>query len=149
MMIGRIDTPTREDTTLTMVLTDEMRDFLAEPRFAVLATAKPDGRIQQTVMWYELRDDAIMMNTVAGRVKHRNIHRDPHVSICFEDGYRFVTIEGQVRETIDDPEIAVADIIGLSKRYHPKRSQAEHDQFKGQARETMVISIDNVITNGF
>lgn len=139
----------REDTTRTMGLTDDVRTFLEEPRFAVLATAKPDGKIQQTVMWYELRDNTIMMNTVTGRVKHRNIRRDPNVSMCIEDGYRFVTIEGKVQDTIDDPEIAVGDIIGLSKRYHPDHTQAQHDQFKGQTRETLLISIDNVITNGF
>lgn len=148
-MICRVLMRRREDTTRTMGLTDDVRTFLAEPRFAVLATAKPDGKIQQTVMWYELRDNTIMMNTVAGRVKHRNIHRDPRVSMCIEDSYRFVTIEGRVQETNDDPEIAVGDIIRLSKRYHPDHTQAQHDQFKGQARETLLISIDNVITNGF
>ena len=132
-----------------MVLTDTMRDFLAESRFAVLATVMPDGRIQQTVMWYELRGNDIIMNTKAGRVKHQNVHREPRVSICFEDGYRYLTIDGRVAETIDDQEIAQADILGLARRYHPHRPEEEHGYFKREQRETLVIAIDNVIANGF
>ena len=132
-----------------MVLTDKMRDFLEKPRFAVLATTMPDGRIQQTVMWYEMRGDTIVMNTKVGRVKHQNVHREPRVSVCFEDGYRYLTIEGRVRETIDDQEIAQADILGLAKRYHPYRPAEENAYFKREQRETMVIAIDKVIANGF
>jgi PPOX class probable F420-dependent enzyme len=126
-----------------------MRDFLAEPRYGVLATVMPDGRIQQTVMWYELRGKAIIMNTKAGRVKHQNVHREPRVSVCFEDGYRYLTIDGRVAETIDDQKIAQADILGLGKRYHPHRPESEFDYFKREQRETLVITIDNVIANGF
>lgn len=132
-----------------MALTDEMRSFLEDPRFAVLATTMPDGRIQQTVMWYELRDNTIIMNTKAGRVKHQNIHREPRVSVCLEDGYRYLAIDGRVIETIDDQETAQADILGLARRYHPHRPDEESSYFKKEQRETLVISIDNVIANGF
>lgn len=132
-----------------MGLTDAHRAFLEEPRFAVLATGMPDGRIQQTVMWYELRGDTIMMNTKAGRVKHQNVHRDPRVSICLEDGYRYLTIQGRVIETIEDQEQAHEDIIGLARRYHPHRPESEHQHFRSEQRESMIISIDSVVANGF
>jgi predicted pyridoxine 5'-phosphate oxidase superfamily flavin-nucleotide-binding protein len=35
-------------------IADNVRDFLNERRFAVLATINKDGTPQQTVMWYEL-----------------------------------------------------------------------------------------------
>jgi PPOX class probable F420-dependent enzyme len=132
-----------------MALTRAQREFLEDPRFAVLATVMPDGGIQQTVMWYQFRGDSIMMNTKAGRVKHSNIHRDPRVSVCFEDGYRYLTIQGRVVETIDDQEIAQADILSLARRYHPHRPEEEHSYFKEEQRETLLISIDSVIANGF
>ena len=77
-------------------LTDAMREFLQERRFAVLATINTDGTAQQTVMWYELRGDTIMMNTTNDRVKDANVRRDPRISICVEDGYRYLTISGSV-----------------------------------------------------
>jgi len=63
-------------------LSESVRRFLAEPRFAVLATINADGTPQQSVMWYELRDGYILMNTAAGRVKDLNVRRDPRVSVC-------------------------------------------------------------------
>ncbi len=132
-----------------MALTDAQRAFLEEPRFAVLATSMEDGRIQQTVMWYELRDNQIMMNTVPGRVKEKNISRDPRVSICLEEGYKFLTIQGRVVETIDDQEVAVEDIVSLGRRYQPDQPESAHDHFRTQERQTILISIDKVIANGF
>lgn len=132
-----------------MTLTDAQRAFLEEPRFAVLATTMEDGRIQQTVMWYELRGDQIMMNTVPGRVKERNISRDPRVSVCVEDGYKFVTIQGRVVETIDDQDIAREDIVALARRYQPDTPESARDVFRQQERQTILISIDHVIANGF
>lgn len=132
-----------------MTLTASQRAFVEEPRFGVLATSMPDGRIQQTVMWYELRGDTIMMNTVPGRVKEQNVSRDPRVSVCIEDGYRFLTIQGRVIETIDDQAIAVEDIVSLARRYHPDRPESDHDHFRTQTRQTLIISIDHVLANGF
>ncbi|MEO5953098.1 MAG: PPOX class F420-dependent oxidoreductase, partial [Chloroflexia bacterium] len=75
-------------------LTDSVKAFLGERRFAVLATINPDGMPQQSTMWYELRGDHIMMNTLVGRKKERNLKRDPRVSICIEDEYNYLTITG-------------------------------------------------------
>lgn len=137
-----------------MTLTPAMREFLDEPRFAVLATLFADGSIQQTVMWYELRDDdTIIVNTSAGRAKERNVRRDPRVSLCLEEHYQYLTIQGHVTEIIEDQEIAQADIFGLARRYNPGISDDEIDQrfanFRQEHRETIVIGIDNVIANGF
>jgi predicted pyridoxine 5'-phosphate oxidase superfamily flavin-nucleotide-binding protein len=48
-------------------LREDVRTFLEEARFAVLATVNANGSPQQTVMWYELRGDTIVMNTRRGR----------------------------------------------------------------------------------
>ncbi|HEX7736746.1 MAG TPA: PPOX class F420-dependent oxidoreductase, partial [Ktedonobacteraceae bacterium] len=82
-----------------------MSPFLNEKRFAVLATTNADGTVQQTTMWYLLDGNTIMMNTKAGRVKDRNLRRDPRISICIEGGYNYLTISGSV-ELIEDQETA-------------------------------------------
>lgn len=131
------------------MLDAKVRDFLDEQRFAVLATINKNGAPQQTVMWYELQDDRIMMNTAEGRVKAGNLRRDPRVSICVEDGYRFVTITGRI-ELNEDREQALADIHSLAVRYHGQ-SKADDmmDGFRKDTRVTLYMSIDNVVTNGF
>jgi PPOX class probable F420-dependent enzyme len=131
-----------------MVMTDAVRSFLEERRFAVLATVNPDGTPQQTVMWYELRGDTIMMNTLMGRMKDINARRDPRVSICVEDAYRYVSVNGTVR-IIDDPETTQADIYALARRYNPDFKEGDYPAFKTQKRLTLLMSIDNVISSGF
>ena len=64
-----------------MQLKDDVRAFLEEKRFGVLGTTNADGSPQQTVMWYELRGDTIVMNTKRGSRKDRNLGRDPRASL--------------------------------------------------------------------
>ena len=134
----------------TGTLTDEMRRFLEERRFAVVATINENGTPQQTVVWYLLRGDEIMMNTARGRVKDRNLLRDPRLSIVVEDGYRFITIRGEAR-LVDDQAIAQADIRELAVRYDGEE-QAERqmrDQFSREVRVSIYVPLERVTGHGF
>jgi PPOX class probable F420-dependent enzyme len=134
--------------SLTVTIPEAVRAFLDEPRFAVLATINPDGTPQQTVMWYALRGNTIIMNTAAGRVKDDNIRRDNRVSVCWEDGYRYVSIDGTV--TLDeDLDTARTDIFALARRYNPDAIEADYPAFRTQQRVTWKIAIDRLVTNGF
>jgi PPOX class probable F420-dependent enzyme len=130
-------------------LQPDVRAFLDEQRFAVLATLDADGSPQQSVMWYQIEEDHLMMNTARGRVKDRNLRRDPRASVCIEDGYRFVTLAGTI-EQIEDQEIAQADIVRLAMRYHgPEKGKAMTPDFAKQQRVTLRLTIRHIITNGF
>jgi PPOX class probable F420-dependent enzyme len=84
-------------------ISDAVRAFLEQPRFAVMATINRSGTPQLTVMWYALHpdDDVVILNTSRGLLKARNLRRDPRMSLCVEDGPRYVTLEGRA-ELIDD-----------------------------------------------
>lgn len=133
-----------------MVLTDEVRAFLNQRRFAVLATSNPDGTIQQTVMWYLLEGDNVVMNTAKGRAKFRNIERSPTISICVEDGLRSVTIAGKVSLN-DDPATGLADIQRIGRRYDSEEEirDAYEKNWRHQQRVTMTLPIGRVVTHGF
>ncbi|HUG16132.1 MAG TPA: PPOX class F420-dependent oxidoreductase [Thermomicrobiales bacterium] len=130
-----------------MALTDGARRFLDERRFAVLATINADGSPQQTVMWFQLRGDSIMMNTAAGRLKALNVRRDPRVSICVEDEYRYVSIAGRV-VVIDDHDTTQADIYSLARRYNPDFKDGDYPGFATERRLTLLMSIDKAVING-
>jgi len=120
-------------------LSEKAQAYLQELRFAVMATINQDGTPQLTTMWYLLEEDGtIMMNTKVGRAKERNMRRDPRISICIEDGYDFLTINGTV-EMIDDPEIAQHDIYRLSRRYHgeAKARRQMEEQFSKETRVSL------------
>ena len=125
-----------------------VRAFLEERRFCVLATVNPDGTPQQTVMWYTLHGDTIMMNTAEGRVKASNLRHDPRVSICVEEGYTYVTVHGRA-QLIDDPETAQRDIAELAVRYNgPDKARSQIEEFRKQVRITMLVPVERLISSG-
>jgi PPOX class probable F420-dependent enzyme len=132
------------------MLSDAVRDFLNERRFAVLATSNPNGTVQQSVMWYLLEGDTIVMNTAKGRVKFRNMDRSHRISLCVEEGLRYVTLTGEVSFN-DDQEVAQADIQRIGRRYDTEEEvREEHEQnWKHQQRVTLTMPIDHVVTHGF
>ena len=86
------------------------------------------------------------MNTKAGRVKERNMRRDPRISVCIQDGYDYVTISGTV-EMIDDPQISQRDIRRLAVRYDGEESARRQmeKQFSKETRVTLHLKCDHVI----
>lgn len=129
-----------------MRLQDNVRAFLREPRFGVLATIGSDGMPQQSVIWYDVEGDDILLNTRAGRVKDRNLRRDARASLCVADGYRYVTLEGVV-EIDDDQPTAQADIRRLAIRYDGEESgnQQSAEKFSKQQRVTVRLKVEKVI----
>jgi PPOX class probable F420-dependent enzyme len=126
-------------------LSEQARIFLNEKRFAVLATINQSGNPQQTTMWYLLDGETILMNTKVGRLKERNMRRDSRISICVEDGYRYVTISGRV-EMIDDPEISQRDIRRLAIRYHGDQLAARQvaERFSREERVTLRLHCEHI-----
>ena len=131
-------------------LTPEILAFLDEPRFGVLATVNPDGSVQQTVMWFVVDGDEILMNTATGRRKDLNLRRDGRASLCFEDGYRYLTLNGRV-SLDDDPETTQADALRLALRYHTEEeAQAMmREHFSQQQRLGLRMTIERMDARGF
>jgi PPOX class probable F420-dependent enzyme len=127
-------------------LGEQWRRFLEEPRFAVLATINPDGTPQQTVIWYQLDGDEIVMNAADTRQKTANLRRDPRLSLCVEDGYRYVTLTGTAR-LIEEQAHTQADARRLAIRYRgPEEGAREADQqYSKQQRVTIRMQVEHVV----
>src|SRR5262249_57435562 len=72
--------------------------------YAVLATVNPDGSPQTSVIWVGREGDDVVFSTVEGRVKHRNMLRDPRVSVTVIDSAdpeNYVELRGRVSITPD------------------------------------------------
>lgn len=99
-----------------MLITDNQRSFLTGVHFAVVSTISSDGMPHQTVMWYQLNGDELLLSTPRGSLKHKHLKRDNRISVCVEKGYTYITLTGRV--TLDeDPIRARADYDHLGKRY--------------------------------
>jgi PPOX class probable F420-dependent enzyme len=131
-----------------MALSPIVRRFLSQPYFATVATINPDGLPHQSVMWYELQGESILLNTRRGRVKDRNLRRDPRLSFCVENGYQAVVITGRA-ELIDDQDVAQADIARLAERYDgPERARRQVERFRREERVTIHVPITQVTPYG-
>lgn len=72
--------------------------------YAVLATVNPDGSPQTSAMWVGRDGDDLLFSTVEGRVKHRNMLRDPRVSVTVLDSAdpeNYVELRGRVSISAD------------------------------------------------
>jgi PPOX class probable F420-dependent enzyme len=86
--------------------------------FAFLATVNKDGSPQVTPTWIDRDNDIILINTAKGRRKHKNVTRDPRVSISLvndQNPYSMVTISGRVIQQIT--EGADKHIDKLARKY--------------------------------
>jgi PPOX class probable F420-dependent enzyme len=124
-------------------ITPEIRSWLMEKlRYPVLATVGSDGMPSQSVMWFDLdpdRDDVVLMNTLMGRLKEQQLRRDNRLSLCFEEGYDYVTLEGWA-ELDDSRDEALAQIKDLARRY-----DSNPEKFNGQERVKIVMHVERVI----
>ena len=94
------------------------RDLLDRPIVAHLATARPDGTLQNNPVWFEWDGEHLKISQTKARQKMRNIEHDHHVAFSITDPdnpYRYLEIRGTVDRVEDDEGRAFID--GLSQRY--------------------------------
>ena len=80
---------------------EKYADLFTKPAFANLATVMPDGSPQVTPVWVDFDGSHILFNSALGRVKDKNIRRDPRVSVAIQDPgnpYRYLEVRGRVVE---------------------------------------------------
>ncbi len=85
---------------------------------AIIATIMPDGSPQATAVWVDTDGEHVRFNTAEGRVKTKNLRRDPRVAVAIlnaDNPYEQVTIRGRVVEFVH--EGAVEHIDSLARKY--------------------------------
>lgn len=78
-------------------LPDAAKAMLDAPEFATIATMNPDGQPQLSVVWIERDGDEVLVSTIRGRQKERNIARDPRVTVLVypkDNPYAYTEIRG-------------------------------------------------------
>ncbi len=101
-----------------MDLPDELLALLEGSSTCYLATTMPDGSPQLTQVWVDTDGTHILVNTVEGHQKARNIARDPRVAVTVSDPSRpsrYHSVSGTVTNVT--AEGGVEHIEKLSERY--------------------------------
>jgi PPOX class probable F420-dependent enzyme len=79
---------------------DSGRAMLDAPEFATIATIQPEPQL--SVVWIERDGDDVLVSTIRGRQKFRNIERDPRVTVLVypkDRPYEYVEIRGRATMT--------------------------------------------------
>ena len=114
-------------------LTDSARRILEGKNFVYIATVNPDGTPQVTPTWVDTDGNFVLINTAVGRVKHRNVKKNPYVALAITEQnnpYSLVIIRGKVVEQVTG-HVAEDHIDKMAKKYrgldkYPNRSPNEH-----------------------
>ncbi len=98
-------------------------DILHKVAFAHFATIMADGSPQVSPVWVDEKDGFVLINSALGRVKDKNVRRNPSVAVSITDPdnpYRMLAIRGRVVEIIT--EGADTHIDAMAKKYMGKDS---------------------------
>ena len=93
-------------------------DLFQKKTFAQLATLMPDGSPQVSPVWVDYDGRYILVNSAKGRVKDKNMRRDPRVGLDLvdpENPYRHLSVRGRVVDITEQG--ADAHINKMSKKY--------------------------------
>jgi PPOX class probable F420-dependent enzyme len=97
---------------------EKYHDLFNKKAFASLATLMPDGSPQVTPVWCDFDGKHVLFNTARGRVKDKNLQREPRVSLAILDPdnpYRYLEVRGRIAERTEQG--ADEHINKLAKKY--------------------------------
>ena len=116
-----------------------IRKLFESKNFGFLSSLMKDGSPQVTPMWVDIENGYILVNTAIGRLKQKNISRDPRVALAIADQnnpYDTVTIRGEVIEQITGVP-AEEHIDKLAKKYIDK----DKFPYRSPGEERIILKI--------
>ena len=103
----------------SQTLPESHTDLLEEANFAHLATIRPDGSPQSSVMWFAWDGSRLRMTHTKTRQKIANLRNEPRVALSIvdsKDQYRSLEVRGTV-ESIEDDDATASFYQSLQRRY--------------------------------
>lgn len=132
---------------MAQTIPDNFRDLLDKKAFAMLATVMSDGSPQVTPVWVDFDGTHLRFNSARGRVKDKNIRRDPRVALTLQDPdnpYRYLQVRGRVVDITE--EGADQHIDKLTKKYMDQDTYPYRQP--GEVRVTYRIAPEKVSSIG-
>jgi len=130
-----------------MKLSEELLALLRQPSICYLATAMADGSPQMTQTWVDTDGEHVIINSVQGYVKIRNIARDPRVAVAIsapDNPTRYFQVRGRVVDVttvgaVEHIEMLAQKYLGTPYPWYGGRDQV---------RVIIVIEPENVSSMG-
>ena len=120
------------------LIDDKVVKLFSAKNLVFIATLMKDGSPQLSPVWANFDSGFILVNTAEGRIKHKNILRDPRVAVSVtsnDNPLDMTTIRGTVVEIISDLEYVHAD--KLTQQYMGR----QHYPFKRDGEKRIILKI--------
>ena len=126
---------------------EQIEAFLAEPRNAMVAAIRRDGRPQMTPNWFHWDGARFYVSTTKGRRKYENFRRDARAQLAIDDatGFRAVLVDGTV-ELRDDHEAVLEHFKAIRAKHGRAQDDAAFlDELRRDERVLLIIMPDKPI----
>ncbi|HEV8640435.1 MAG TPA: PPOX class F420-dependent oxidoreductase [Methylomirabilota bacterium] len=70
---------------MAMALPQSVKKILQDKTYGHVVTRNADGTPQVTMVWMDVEGDEVLFNTADGRLKPKNLRRDPRVIVSVQD----------------------------------------------------------------
>jgi PPOX class probable F420-dependent enzyme len=121
------------------------RELLTEPNFCHVAVPAHDGTIQTVVVWCDVEDDQVVLNSAEGREWPENLRRAGQATMTvmnLRDPQEYVTIVGRL---VEDTNEGADDVINaLAHKYDGRDYPFQPDQ----QRVTFRLAPERVVHRG-
>ncbi len=116
-----------------------MDAFLAEPRNAIVAGIRKDGRPSMTPNWFLWQEGKFFISTTKTRAKFRLFSNDGRVQLMIDDstGFRYIVVNGTV-DIADDVEQGIPYFRALRAK-HGKGGQSDQELRDEMVRDQRVL----------
>jgi PPOX class probable F420-dependent enzyme len=143
--------PTEEAPVPLVELKPSDLALLRGKHFGHLATLQPDGTPNTVVVWVDIENGLIEVNTQEGSGVLNNVLRDPRVALSIHDQenpYRMISVQGTVIETTQRG--AAEHLSRLAQKYDVEGgSYAKGPNASGDARTIIRIRPERVSRYGY
>jgi PPOX class probable F420-dependent enzyme len=126
-------------TDQSVNLPEGLIELLRQPSPCFLTTLMPDGSPQMTQTWVDTDGQHVVINTVQGFQKVKNVERDPRVAVSVSDpasSFRYYAIRGRVINITT--EGGAEHIEALAQRY----LGAPYPWYGGREQIRVILTID-------
>ena len=117
---------------------DKVIQLFSAKNLVFIATVMKDGSPQVSPVWANFEDGYVLVNTAEGRIKHKNVLRDPRVAVSVvskDNPLDMTTIRGVVTELIPDYDYSHADKLTQQYMNRP------HYPFKRDDEKRIILKI--------
>jgi len=123
-------------------LPESVRQLLLDKAYGHVITLGKDGKPQVTMVWMDVNGNTPSFNTSEGRVKLRNLRRDPRVIVAIqnrEHPQSYLLLEGTATITTDGADDQIDKLANRflgQERYHFRQP--------GERRVTVNIDVTKI-----